>query len=100
MQCDVKGTAISINVVGKRHQAYATRPKGSMGRNVNSIVGWLAMASESMKVCLRVLKKGNKSRYDTYSVKDVPLFIVLVISTHTPFRFGRVCLTPLTDNVY
>ena len=38
------------------------------------IVGRLAIASESMKVCLRVLKKGNKSRYDTYSVKDVPLF--------------------------
>ena len=57
-----------------------------MGRNGNSIVGRLAMASESMKVCLRVLKKGNKSRYDTYSVKDVPLFIVSVISTHTPFR--------------
>ena len=48
-----------------------------------------------MKVCLRVLKKGNKSRYDTYSVKDVPLFIVSVISTHTPFRSGRVDLTPL-----
>ena len=58
------------------------------------------MASESMKVCLRVLKKGNKSRYDTYSVKDVPLFIVSVISTHTPFRYGRVGLTPLADNVY
>ena len=71
-----------------------------MGRNGNSIVGRLAMASESMKVCLRVLKKGNKSRYDTYSVKDVPLFIVSVISTHTPFRSGRVGLTPLTDNVY
>ena len=26
-------TAILINVVGKRRQAYATRPKGSMGRN-------------------------------------------------------------------
>ena len=51
------------------------------------------MASESMKVCLRVLKKRNKSRYDTYSVKDVPLFIVSVISTHTPFRSGRVGLT-------
>ena len=31
------------------------------------------MASESMKVCLHVLKKVNKSRYDTYAVKDVPL---------------------------
>ena len=26
-------TAISINVLGKRRQVYATRPKGSMGRN-------------------------------------------------------------------
>ena len=61
-----------------------------MGRNGNSIVGQLAMSRGSMKVCLRVLKKGNKSRYDTYSVKDVPLFIVLVISTRTPFRSGLV----------
>ena len=76
------------------------KPKGSMGRNGNSIVGRLAMASESIKVCLRVLNKENKSRYDTYSVKDVPLFIVSVISTHTPFRYGRVGLTPLADNVY
>ena len=53
-----------------------------------------------MKVCLCVLKKGNKSRYDTYSVKDVSLFIVSVISTQTPFRSGRVGLTPLTENVY
>ena len=48
-------------------------------RNGNSIVGRLAMASESLKVCLRVLKKGNKSRYDTYSVQDVLLFIVSVL---------------------
>ena len=27
-------------------------------------------------------------------------FIVSVISTHTPFRSGRVGLMPLTDNVY
>ena len=64
-----------------------------MGRNGNSIVGRLEMASESMKVYLRVLKKGNKSRYDTYSVENVPLFIVSVISTHTPFQSVR--LTPL-----
>ena len=37
-------TAISINVVGKRRQAYATRPKGNIGRNRNSIVGRLAIA--------------------------------------------------------
>ena len=64
-----------------------------MGRNGNSIVGRLEMASESMKVYLRVLKKGNKSRYDTYSVENVPLFIVPVISTHTLFH--SVSLTPL-----
>ena len=63
-----------------------------MGKNGNSIVGRLAIASESMKVYLRVLKNGNKNRYDTYSVKDVP-FIVSVISTHTPFQSVR--LTPL-----
>ena len=37
-----------------------------MDRNGNSIVGLLAMVSESMKVCLCVLKKGNKNRYDTF----------------------------------
>ena len=70
-----------------------------MGRNENSIVGLLAMASEAVKVCLRVLKKGNKSRYDIH-VPVQPLFIVSVISTHTPFWSGRVGLRLLTDNVY
>ena len=32
-----------------------------------------AMEGRTMNICLRVLKETNKSRYDTYSVKSVPL---------------------------
>ena len=31
------------------------------------------MEGRTMNICLRVLKETNKSRYDTYSVKGVPL---------------------------
>ena len=69
-------------------------------RNGNSIVGRMAMASECMKMCLRVLKKGYKSRYDYIMYICLCAFIVSVIFIHTPVRSGRVGLTPLTDNVY
>ena len=39
------------------------------------------MAREAMNVCLRVLKKSNKSRFDSYSVRNS----VLIIS-HITFR--------------
>jgi len=32
------------------------------------------MASNRMNVCLRILRNENKSRYDSFSVKDVPCF--------------------------
>ena len=60
----------------------------------------MAMASECMKMCLRVLKKGYKSRYDYIMYICLCAFIVSVIFIHTPVRSGRVGLTPLTDNVY
>ena len=31
------------------------------------------MEGGTLNICLRVLKETNKSRYDTYSVKGVPL---------------------------
>ena len=39
------------------------------------------MAGEAMGVCLRVLKESNKSRFDSYSVRN----IVLIIS-HITFQ--------------
>jgi len=59
-------TANSENVVGDRLQAYATRQKGSMGRYDKSLACFsylVAMAGESVNVCLRVLKQGNRSRW-------------------------------------
>ena len=43
------------------------------------------MAREAMDLCLRVLKESNKSRFDSYSVRNS----VLIIS-HITFRDCRV----------
>ena len=51
-------TAISINVLGKRRQAYATRPKGSMGRTTET----MARPSQNMYhicFCFLSLKRVN-----------------------------------------
>ena len=50
------------------------------------------MAREAMALCLRVLKESNKSRFDSYSVRNS----VLVIS-HITFRDCRVQYFP--DNL-
>ena len=50
------------------------------------------MAREAMDVCLRVLKESNKSRFDSYSVRNS----VLVIS-HITFRDCRVHI--FSDNL-
>ena len=50
------------------------------------------MAGEAMGVCLRVLKESNKSRFDSYSVRN----IVLIIS-HITFRDCRVHI--FSDNL-
>ena len=50
------------------------------------------MAGEAMGVCLRVLKESNKSRFDSYSVRN----IVLIIS-HITFRDCRVDI--FSDNL-
>ena len=49
------------------------------------------MAREAMNVCLRVLKKSNKSRFDSYSVRNS----VLIIS-HITFRDCLVHVFPTT----
>ena len=43
------------------------------------------MAREAMDVCLRVLKESNKSRFDSYSVRNSVLNI-----SHITFRDCRV----------
>ena len=43
------------------------------------------MAGEAMDVCLRVLKESNKSRFDSYSVRNSELIVF-----HTTFRDCRV----------
>ena len=50
------------------------------------------MAREAMDVCLRVLKESNKSRFDSYSVRNS----VLIIS-HITFRDCRVYIS--SDNL-
>ena len=62
----------------KSIKAYATMPKGIMGcgrslchRQVHEFFS--AMEGGTMNIYLRVLKETNKGRYDTYSVKGVPL---------------------------
>ena len=73
-------TAISIYVVGSKLQAYATRPKGGMGR-LELILGFRGCrremdmeAENTISIALRVLTKSNKNRYDSYCLKAVPLF--------------------------
>ena len=80
----VPHTAISRKVVGK-----------SARDNPERYCGWFLvhcfskkfqiMAREAMDVCLRVLKKSNKSRFDSYTVRNS----VLIIS-HITFRDRRV----------
>ena len=50
------------------------------------------MAQEAMDVCLRVLKESNKSRFDSYSVRNS----VLIIS-HIIFRDYQVHI--FSDNL-
>ena len=50
------------------------------------------MAREAMDICLRVLKESNKSRFDSYSVRNS----VLIIS-HITFRDCRVHI--FSDNL-
>ena len=50
------------------------------------------MAGEGIDICLRVLKESNKSRFDSYSVRNS----VLIIS-HITFRDCRVHI--FSDNL-
>ena len=49
------------------------------------------MAGEAVDICLRVLKESNKSRFDSYSVRNSVLRI-----SHITFRDCRVHIFPTT----
>ena len=73
---------------------HATIPKGCVGgfeftvfqRNLNH-------ARETMEVCLRVLKKSNKSRSDSYSVKKTVYWLYPILP------FGIVACTFFSDDL-
>ena len=84
-------TAISRKVVGK-----------SARDNPERYCGWFLvhcsskkferMALETMGICLRVRKESNKSRFDSYSIRNSVLLI-----SHITFRDCRVHIFP--DNL-
>ena len=49
------------------------------------------MARQTMDICLRVLKESNKSRFNSYSVRNSVLLI-----SHITFRDCRVHIFPTT----
>ena len=98
-------TAISIYVVGSKLQAYATRPKGGMGR-LELILGFRGCrhemdmeAENTISIALRVLTKSNKNRYDSYCLKAVPLFeTVKGLKEYLVQRSGEELKTELSPN--
>ena len=78
------GLQLSRKVVGKSARDNPERYCGWFWVNCSS-KKFERMAREAMDVCLRVLKESNKSRFDSYSVRNS----VLIIS-HITFRDCRV----------
>ena len=66
---------------------HATIPKGIVGGFKFTVLqrNFERMTGEAMDVCLRVLKESNKSRFDSYSVRNSVLII-----PHITFRDCRV----------
>ena len=67
-------TAISTKVVGKSARDYPERHYGWFSVHFSS-KKFERIARETMDVCLRVLKQSNKSRFDSYSVRNSVLII-------------------------
>ena len=78
-------TAISRKAVGKSARDHPERYFGWFCVHSSSSRKFERVAREAMDVCLRVLKKSSKSRFDGYSVRNS----VLIIS-HITFRDCRV----------
>ena len=80
-------TAISRKVVGKRPHDKPERYCGWF------LVHWSLkkfdkLAQESVDICLRMLKESDKSRFDSYSVRNSELIV-----SHTILPFGIVACT-------
>ena len=84
-------TAISRKVVGKSARDKPNRYCGWFWAHCFS-KKFERMAGEAMDICLRVLKESNKSRFDSYSVRNS----VLIIS-HITFWDCRVHM--FSDNL-
>ncbi|KAK3754687.1 hypothetical protein QZH41_015387 [Actinostola sp. cb2023] len=74
-----------------------------MGRYDNSLACFsyeVTMAGASVNVCLRVLKRGNRSRYDSYSVRDVPFFDSVFNLKEYLFTKCKEELSPAKDSTF
>ena len=73
---------------------HATIPKGTVGGFEFTVLSkkFERMAAEAMDICLRVLKESNKSKFDSYSVRNSVLLI-----SHITFRDCRVHI--FSDNL-
>ena len=73
---------------------HATIPKGIVSGFEFTVLSkkFERMAQEAMDICLQVLKESNKSRFDSYSVRNSVLLI-----SHTTFRNCRVHI--FSDNL-
>ena len=87
---------ISIQLFRERlsEKVHATIPKGIVGSFEFTVLSkkFERMAREAMDLCLRVLKESNKSKFDSYSVRNSVLLIF-----HTTFRDCRVHI--FSDNL-
>ena len=84
-------TAISRKVVGKSARDHPERYLGWFCVHSSSSRKFERVAREAMEVCLRVLKKSSKSRFDGYSVRSS----VLIIS-HISFKIVACTIFPTT----
>ena len=83
-------TANSRKVVGKSARDNPERYCGWF-RVYCSSKKFERMVQEAMDICLRVLKESNKSRFDSYSVRNSVLLI-----SHIAFRDCRLHIFPTT----
>jgi len=58
------------------------------------------MGGRTMNICLRVLKDTNKSRYDTYSVKGVPLCENVLTLKQYLLESCRGVIAPASDTTF
>ena len=79
-----KYTAVSRKVVGKSARVNPERYCGWFWVHCSS-KKFEKMAREAMDLCLKVLKKSNKTKFDSYSVRNSVLFI-----SHITFQDCRV----------